>query len=140
MKNPLRRIFHFGNDIVITLEALNTNTMKKFLVLYMMHFAGMAEWMKTDEATRKAAEEKMKKEWDEWMMAHKDMVLESAGAGQMTKVTQGHSEAGHNDIMIYSLVQGESKEEVAKVFETHPHFGIPDAWIEIMEAKVLPQM
>jgi hypothetical protein len=112
--------------------------MKKFLVLYMTRFAEMEEWMKTDEATRKAAEEKMKMEWDQWMAAHKDMILESAGAGQMMKVTQGHSEGGHNDIMMYSLVQGESKEAVATMFETHPHFGIPNAWIEVMEARVIP--
>jgi hypothetical protein len=114
--------------------------MKKFLVLYMMHHAGMEEWMKTDEATRKQAEEKMKKEWDEWMLSHKDMFLETAGAGKMTKVTQRSSEEGHNDIMLYSLVQGESKEAVAKTLETHPHFGIPDAWIEVMEANTLPSM
>jgi hypothetical protein len=96
--------------------------------------------MKTDEATRKEAEDKMKKEWDEWMMAHKDMILETAGAGKMTKVMKGNSEASHNDIMLYALAQGENKEAVAKVFEAHPHLGIPGAWIEVMEANVLPQM
>lgn len=111
--------------------------MKKFLVLYMMAYSGMEAWMKTDEAIRKAEEEKMKKEWDEWTATHKDMIIESAGAGQMTKVTQGNSEEGHNDIMMYSLVQGESKEAVVEIFKNHPHFGIPAAWIEVMPAKVI---
>lgn len=101
----------------------------------MMHYAGIEEWMKTDEAVRKAAEEKMKADWDMWMESHKEMILETAGTGQMTKVTQGSSVEGHNDIMLYSVVQGESKEVIAKLFETHPHFGIPNAWIEIMETK-----
>jgi hypothetical protein len=114
--------------------------MKKFLVLYMTQHGMMEEWMKTDEATRKAAEEKMKADWDAWMMAHKDMIIESAGAGKMTKVMQGRSEDSRNDIMIYSLVQGEDKASVAKMFETHPHFGIPNAWIEIMEANPIPMM
>lgn len=114
--------------------------MKKFLVLYMMPYAGMEEWMKTDEAIRKAEEETMKKAWDAWMVEHKEMVIETAGAGQMTKVTQGSSEDSHNDIMMYSMVEGESKEAVSHIFENHPHFGIPNAWIEIMPANVLPGM
>jgi hypothetical protein len=114
--------------------------MKKFLVLYMMPHTGMGEWMKMDESIRKAEEEKMKKEWDQWSLEHKDMIIETAGAGQMTKVTKGNSEVGHNDVMMYSLVQAEDKEALAKVFETHPHFGIPSAWIEIMQANVPPGM
>lgn len=100
----------------------------------------MEEWMKTDEATRKEAEAKMKQDWDVWMVDHKDMILETAGAGKMTKVTQGMSEDSRNDIMLYGLVQGESKEAVSKLFETHPHLGIPSAWIEVMEANILPSM
>ena len=114
--------------------------MKKFLILYMMPHAGMEDWMKTDEATRKEAEAKMKQEWDAWMVAHKDMVVETAGAGQMMKVTKGASESSHNDIMLYSHVTGESREAVAKTFEDHPHFGIPNAWIEVMECNMLPNM
>lgn len=114
--------------------------MKKFLILYSMPHDGMEEWMKKDEAERKTAEEKMKADWDAWMAEHKDMILETAGAGKMTKVTQGISEDSHNDIMLYGLVQGESKETVAKLFETHPHLGIPGSWIEVMEANLLPQM
>jgi predicted secreted acid phosphatase len=114
--------------------------MKKFLVLYMMPYAGMGEWMKMDETARKVEEEKMKVAWDQWSLEHKDMLIETAGAGQMTKVTEGNSEIGHNDVMMYSLVQGENAETVAKIFETHPHFGIPNTWIEIMPANVLPGM
>jgi hypothetical protein len=114
--------------------------MKKFLVLYMMPHAGLEGWMKTDEAIRKAEEEKMKKAWDEWMLSHSQMIIETAGAGQAMKVTRGSSQVSHNDIMLYSLVRGESREEVAKIFEDHPHFGIPDSWIEIMECNMLPGM
>ncbi len=112
--------------------------MKKFLVLFSMPHEGMEEWMKTDEATRKEAEAKMKADWDAWMMSHKDMILETAGAGKMTKVTQGASEDSHNDIMLYALVQGEDKESVVKMFEAHPHLGIPGSWIEVMEANTIP--
>lgn len=105
-----------------------------------MPHAGMTDWMSKPESERKEAEDKMKQEWDVWMLAHKDMILETAGTGQTTKVTTGASEAAHNDIMLYSLIQGENRESVTKTFEDHPHLGIPTSWIEVMECNVLPPL
>lgn len=42
--------------------------------------------------------------------------------------------------MLYSVVQGESSEEIAKAFEGHPHLEIPGAWIDISTANYLPGM
>lgn len=113
--------------------------MKQFLVLYLMPHDDIGQWMKTDESVRKKAEEEMKQAWDAWVLAHKDIFVETGGAGQAMKVTKGSSGPSRNDIMLYSLVRGESKESVAKIFEDHPHFGVPTAWIEVMECNVLPQ-
>lgn len=114
--------------------------MKKFLVLYLMPQAGLGDWMKKSEEERKPAEDKMKEDWDKWAEDHKDILLETAGAGKTMKVMSGKSESAHNDIMLYSLVQGDGKEAVAKLFQNHPHLGIPDSWIEVMECNPVPQM
>ncbi|MEK7187518.1 MAG: hypothetical protein AAB691_01560, partial [Patescibacteria group bacterium] len=83
---------------------------------------------------------KMQKEWQEWAGKHKDMIKETAGAGATQKVTNEGVSQIKNDVMMYSMVEAESPEVVAKAFEHHPHLGIPGAWIEIMPANVLPGM
>ena len=112
--------------------------MTKFLVLYLAPAAVLAEWMQKPEEERKADEAKMKTEWDAWMQAHKSFIKETAGAGKTKKVTKEGVTDTRNDIMLYSLVEGESVEAVAQMFQDHPHFGIPQASIEIMPASYLP--
>ncbi len=103
--------------------------------------AGMEEWAKTDPETRKATEEKMQKEWGVWMSEHKGLLTGmTAGTGKTKRITQAGTEDTKNDIMLYSIAEGESHEEVAKAFEGHPHFGIPGASIEIMPINPLSGM
>ncbi len=114
--------------------------MKKFLVLYMAPVATIDEWMKLPEEERKADEDKMKGEWDAWMKEHGSAVKETVGAGRPKRVTKDGITDARNDIMLYSIVEGESSEAVAAMFEGHPHFGIPGASIEVMSASPLPDM
>jgi hypothetical protein len=39
--------------------------------------------------------------------------------------------------MLYSLIEADSHQAAAKMFEKHPHLGIPQASIEIMEIHPL---
>jgi hypothetical protein len=114
--------------------------MNKFLVLYMAPVTVMEEWMKTDPAVRKEAEDKMKAEWGVWMAAHQSEIKETAGAGKTKKVSTDGVTDAKNDIMLFSMVTGESVDAVAKMFEGHPHFGIPGGWIEVMPANYISGM
>ncbi len=114
--------------------------MARFLVLYMTPTATLDDWMKTPEEDRKVQEAKMKSDWDSWMAAHGAMIKETAGAGKTKRVTKDGVEDVKNDVMLYSLVEGESAEAVADAFKDHPHFGIPTAWIDVMPANLLPGM
>lgn len=96
---------------------------------------GMEEWMKKPEEERKEAETKMKAEWDAWTTAHAGTIMNSIALGKTKRVTSSGVEDVKNDMMLSSYVQGESAEEVAELFKDHPHFGIPGATIEIMEAR-----
>ena len=102
-----------------------------------MPVAGLGEWMKVDEATRKEAETKMKAEWDTWMASHAESIIETAGLGKNVRVTKDGAAEVRNEIMLYTLVQADSAEAVSAMFKDHPHFGIPEAWIEIMPANML---
>ena len=74
----------------------------------------------------------MQSEWNAWMAEHKAAITETAGVGKPKRITAGGIEDSRNDIMMYSFVEAESHEEAAKLFEGHPHFGIPEATIEVM--------
>ncbi len=93
------------------------------------------EWMKKPEAERKEAEATMKADWDAWVLAHKDSILNTIGLGKTKRVSASGVEDVKNDMMMSSYVQGESVEAVAELFKNHPHFTIPEATIEIMEAR-----
>ncbi len=96
---------------------------------------GMEEWMKKPEIERKKEEEKMKKDWDAWMTAHSNIVLNTIALGKTKRISVSGIEDVKNDMMLSSYTQGESAEVVAEAFRNHPHFGIPGATIEIMEAR-----
>ncbi len=114
--------------------------MKKYLVLYSMPYAGLKDWSAKPEAERKEMEDQMKKEWDEWAAKQGPALIETAGAGATIKINQSGASDTHNDLMMYSMVSTESKEAVTAMFVGHPHLQIPDSWIEVMEANVLPGM
>ena len=66
-------------------------------------------------------------------------VDKGAGVGKTRRVTAQGSAAGRNDIMLYAIVQAESHEAASKMFEDHPHLGIPQSSIEIMEISCSPR-
>lgn len=97
-----------------------------------MPHMGLDAWMQLPEETRKQQELDMQTEWNAWLEAHKEAIVETAGVGKPKRVTAAGVEDARNDLMMYSYVEAESLEEAAKIFEGHPHFGIPGAWIEVM--------
>lgn len=104
----------------------------KFLVMYQMPHTGLDEWMKIPEDERKAQERQMESEWNAWMTSHKDSIIESAGVGKPKRITSQGVEDSRNDIMMYSFVEAASLDAAAELFKDHPHFGIPNGWIEVM--------
>jgi hypothetical protein len=104
----------------------------KFFVTYQMPHAGLDAWMQLPEDVRKAQELEMQSAWNAWMAEHADVINETSGVGKPKRVTATGIEDARNDIMMYSIIEAESLEAAASIFEGHPHFGIPGAWIEVM--------
>jgi len=104
----------------------------KYFVTYQMPHAGLDQWMQMPEEERKAGETQMQSEWNAWMEAHKDAILESAGVGKPKRITKDGVEDSRNDIMMYSFIEADSLEAAADMFKDHPHFSIPGGWIEVM--------
>lgn len=117
-----------------------TSNQKKFLVMYLVPASVMQEWLKTEASERKAAEEKMKDEWDHWMSAHSAMILSTDVGGKTKRITSSGVSDTKNDIVLYSIIEAESHEAAAKSFEDHPHLQIPESSIEVMEIRPMGGM
>ena len=113
--------------------------MKKFLVLYLIPPSVMDEWMTTPPETRKSEEDRLSRDIQAWMSSRSRMFSDpGAGLGKTVRVTQGRSSDTRNALVMYAIVQGESKEAVAKSFQDHPHLQIPESSIEVMELFAMP--
>lgn len=109
--------------------------MNTYIVLFMAPAAVIAEWMQKDPAEREAADTKMRSDWDAWMREHASSIKQTMAGGATKRVTSEGTADVKNDIMLYSIIEAPSHEEAAKLFEHHPHLGIPQASIEIMAIR-----
>src|SRR5260221_11750982 len=115
--------------------------MKRLLVTYLVPVSVMADRKQTEPGQRKEGETNMQAQWKKWMTDNVKMFVDvGAGVGKTKLVnTQGTSDT-KNDIMLYSVVEAESHEPAAKLFEGHPHLQIPQSSIEVMEIHSLQGM
>jgi hypothetical protein len=121
-------------------HVMTSSNQKKFLVLYLVPASVMEEWSKTDPNNKKAAEEKMRSEWGNWMSTHSKMIISTDAGGKTKRVTSSGVSDTKNDIVLCSIVEAESHEAAAKPFENHPHLQIPQSSIEVMEIRPIGGM
>ena len=116
--------------------------MKKFLAVYVGTEDALkkAGWDKLDEAKRKARQAKGFKAWMDWGTENAVRIVDQGSPLGKTKRAgpDGISDA-RNAITGYVIVEAESHEAAAKLFEEHPHFTIfPGDSVEIMEMLPMP--
>ena len=116
--------------------------MKRFLAIYVGTEAALekAEWKKLDDEKRKALEASGVKAWMEWGMANSAAIVDQGSPLGKTKRASSRGIADiKNSMTGYVIVQAESHEAAARLFENHPHFTIfPGDSVEIMECLPLP--
>src|SRR5215204_1238779 len=112
--------------------------MKRFMVLYMAPSAQFEQMMKnaTPEQQKKGMDA-----WMKWMNTNQAALVDGGGPlGKTKRVDANGSQNARNEIGGYSIVQAESHDAAAKLFEKdHPHLQMmPGAWIEIVEIMPIP--
>lgn len=114
--------------------------MKKFLAIYIGTASAIEKWKLLEEAQRKEREQAGMRAWGDWMTRHAASVLEQGGPLGKTKRVSAKGIADTRNTMTgYVVVQAESHEAAAKMFEKHPHFTIfPGDSVEIMECLPIP--
>ena len=116
--------------------------MKKFLAVYLGSPQGLAAWKNLDEAVRKQKESAGMQGWKDWMATNgKSLVDGGCPLGATKRVASNGVSDTRNSIAGYTIVQAESHEAAAKLFEKHPHFTLfPGEAAEIMECLPTPGM
>jgi hypothetical protein len=117
--------------------------MQKFLAIYTGTAGAFekAKWNQQDPEARKNREAAGMKAWNDWGVKHAKAIVDQgsplgrtkrAGPDGVTDITNGM--AG------YVIVQAESHEAAARMFEGHPHFTIfPGDSVEIMPCLPMPR-
>jgi hypothetical protein len=110
---------------------------KKFLVIYLGTESAFekAEWNKMDEAARKERQQAGMQAWEKWGTQHANAIVDQGTpVGKTKRVDRAGTSNIKNTITGYVIVEAESHEAAAKLFENHPHFSIfPGEGVEVME-------
>lgn len=111
--------------------------MKTFLALYMG--SGDPAAPSPAEMSREAIGKGMAA-WGAWMEDHaKDVVVTGGPLGKTKRIARDGISDIRNAVSGFVVVQAESHQAAAKMFEGHPHFSIfPGDSVEIMEQLPIP--
>jgi flagellar hook assembly protein FlgD len=111
--------------------------MKKFMALYLAPVSAVEQMAKSTPEQMKSGMDA----WMKWMDKNKTSISElGAPLGKTKRVTKQGVEATKNEVTGYSIVQADSHDAAAKLFDGHPHLYMPGASIEIMEVMPIPGM
>jgi hypothetical protein len=116
--------------------------MKRFLAVYLGSEAAFERsgWTRLDAAAREAKQAAGMAAWHAWQAQHAAVLVDAGGPlGKTKRVARDGIADTKNAMSGYVIVEAESHEAAAKLFENHPHFAIlPGESVEIMECMPIP--
>lgn len=118
--------------------------MKNFLAIYMGGASSFEKsgWNNLNEQERKQRERAGMEGWQKWVQENEASIVDlGTPLGKTKRISALGIVDTKNELGAYTIVQAESHEAAAKIFENHPHFTIfPGESVEIMECLPLPKM
>jgi hypothetical protein len=98
------------------------------------------EWNELDENMRQERVKAGKEAWGRWVQQNQKSIVFMGGPLGKTKQVNPKGVTDVTNMMAaFMVMQGESQEDVAKLFLNHPHFMIfPGESVEIMECLPIP--
>ena len=116
--------------------------MKRFLAIYIgTHDAlARARWTDLDESERARREADGMAAWMRWGVEHAAAIVDQGSPlGKTKRAARDGVGDTQNAITGYVIVEAESHEAAARMFENHPHFAVfPGDSVEIMECLPIP--
>jgi leucyl aminopeptidase (aminopeptidase T) len=114
--------------------------MKTYLAIYTGTAAAMERWKAMPAHEREQRDSEGVRAWHAWVERNRPSIVEmGAPLGRTKRVSSAGISDIRNDMTAYTVVQAESHEAAARLFEGHPHFTIfPGDAIEVMECLPIP--
>jgi hypothetical protein len=108
--------------------------MPYFLAVYTMQPEDLARFRALPKAEQDAIDAVGLKRWKDWEAANAPSLPNLGGmVGRTTRVTRNGVGPASNSICGYVIVEAETIEAAARLFESHPHIGVfPGDAIDIM--------
>jgi hypothetical protein len=111
--------------------------MEKFLAIYFVPPGAVKQMAHATDEERRAGMDA----WAKWSRDNAGSIVDlGAPLGKTKRVTAAGISDTTNEIGAYTIVQAESHDAAAALFENHPHFMLEGASIEIMEFLPVPSM
>jgi hypothetical protein len=116
--------------------------MKKFMAIYLGTMENLEEWRAQSEQKRKELEQKGMAAWMAWGEKNSKSIRDNGGPlGKTKRVDRRGVSDVRNAMTGYTIIEAESADAAAKLFQGHPHFTIfPGDAVEIMEILPIPSM
>jgi leucyl aminopeptidase (aminopeptidase T) len=114
--------------------------MKHYLAIFTGSPASMDAWSSLDAAQREAKEQAGMAAWKAWAEKNQASIVEQgAPLGKTKQVTSKGIADIRNNMGAYTVVQADSQEAAAKLFQNHPHFTMfPGEGVDVMECLPMP--
>ena len=114
--------------------------MKKFVALYLAPAAAIAQMREHMQKAPESAKAGMDA-WMQWAKQHEKSIVElGAPLGKTKQITAGGAADTKNNITGYSIVQADTHDAAARIFDGHPHLRMPGGSIEVLECMPIPGM
>jgi len=116
--------------------------MKKYLAIFLGSAEALATYRAMDTEVRKERDEAGMAGWKKWATDNKDSIVEMGSPlGKTKRIDKNGITDTKNELGAWTVVQAESHEAAAKLFENHPHFMLfPGESVEVMECLDIPGM
>lgn len=108
--------------------------MPRFLAVYTIGPEAVARFRALPKSEQDAIDARGLKQWTEWQERHAAAIRDPGGmVGKTLRVTQDGIAPAVNPFCGYIVVEAESIEAAARLFENHPHFAVfPGDGVDIM--------
>lgn len=114
--------------------------MPHYLAVFTGTAEAMAAWEKLPESERQRRQSAGIAAWKKWATDNEASIVELGGPLSRTKrVTRAGIHDVRNNLMAFTIVQAESQDAAARLFEHHPHFMLfPGEGVEVMQVLPIP--
>lgn len=108
--------------------------MPRFLAVYIMHADNVARFRALPKAEQDAIDAAGVPQWLAWEARTGASIVERGGmVGKTLRASPAGIGPAVNTICGYVVVEAETHEAAARLFEGHPHFSVfPGDWVDVM--------